>query len=198
MVPTRAAIGGVSLPPPPVPLSNSCKNNGEIAPKQAINRRYFLAVHRLFSRYFWCGGNAPHHLHRKLDHTLTRYCQAFPLFGHYYRPVNWILSDRKFTLSELFSVIPQFLVDIIISRCIFTGVGHTPNERGDTTHTTQFQNPGGRSALRRATRRNPRNRPCPTCGKPNRLTPADVKRRVPPATPFGGASVCSCLGGYGK
>lgn len=36
-----------------------------------------------------------------------------------------------------------------------------------------FADPSGRSALRRATRRNPRNLPCPTCGEPNRLTPAD-------------------------
>lgn len=36
-----------------------------------------------------------------------------------------------------------------------------------------FSDPGGRSALRRASRSNPRNLPCPTCGKPNRLTPAD-------------------------
>lgn len=38
----------------------------------------------------------------------------------------------------------------------------------------QFQDPGGRSALRRATRSNPRNKPCPNCGKPNRLTAKDV------------------------
>lgn len=37
----------------------------------------------------------------------------------------------------------------------------------------EFQDPGGRSALRRASRNNPRNLPCPTCGKPNRLTPRD-------------------------
>jgi hypothetical protein len=36
-----------------------------------------------------------------------------------------------------------------------------------------FADPGGRSALRRASRSNPRNLPCPTCGEPNRLTPAD-------------------------
>jgi len=36
-----------------------------------------------------------------------------------------------------------------------------------------FQSPGSNSALRRATRRNPRNLPCPTCEAPNRLTPAD-------------------------
>lgn len=36
-----------------------------------------------------------------------------------------------------------------------------------------FADPGGRSALRRATRGNPRNLPCPTCKEPNRLTPAD-------------------------
>ena len=41
---------------------------------------------------------------------------------------------------------------------------------------SQFAEPGGKSALRASTKRNPRNRPCPTCGEPNRLTPADVKR----------------------
>jgi len=40
----------------------------------------------------------------------------------------------------------------------------------------RFADPGGRSALRAAGRGNPRNRPCPTCGKRNRLTPADVAR----------------------
>jgi len=40
----------------------------------------------------------------------------------------------------------------------------------------QFADPGGRSALRAAGRDNPRNLPCPTCGLPNRLTPADVRR----------------------
>ena len=34
-----------------------------------------------------------------------------------------------------------------------------------------FGNPG--SALRAETADNPRNLPCPTCGEPNRLTPAD-------------------------
>lgn len=38
-----------------------------------------------------------------------------------------------------------------------------------------FQNPGGNSALRRATKHNPRNLPCPTCLEPNRLTPADKR-----------------------
>jgi hypothetical protein len=36
-----------------------------------------------------------------------------------------------------------------------------------------FAEPGGRSALRRATPKNPRNLPCPNCGEPNRLTPLD-------------------------
>lgn len=36
-----------------------------------------------------------------------------------------------------------------------------------------FADPGGRSALRAASKRNPRNLPCPTCGAANRLTPAD-------------------------
>ena len=39
---------------------------------------------------------------------------------------------------------------------------------------SEFADPGGRSALRRATRDNPRDRPCPTCGRDNMLTPKDV------------------------
>lgn len=38
---------------------------------------------------------------------------------------------------------------------------------------TGFANPGGRSALRAATRSNPRNLPCPNCKEPNRLTRKD-------------------------
>lgn len=37
----------------------------------------------------------------------------------------------------------------------------------------EFADPGGRSALRAASASNPRNLPCPTCRKPNRLTPKD-------------------------
>jgi len=40
----------------------------------------------------------------------------------------------------------------------------------------RFADPGGRSALRATSRRNPRNRPCPTCGGENRLTAEDVHR----------------------
>ena len=36
-----------------------------------------------------------------------------------------------------------------------------------------FADPGGRSALRAATTTNPRSLPCPTCGRPNMLTPRD-------------------------
>jgi hypothetical protein len=37
----------------------------------------------------------------------------------------------------------------------------------------EFADPGGRSALRAASKRNPRNLPCPTCKEPNKLTPKD-------------------------
>ena len=37
----------------------------------------------------------------------------------------------------------------------------------------EFADPGGRSALRAASRTNPRNLPCPRCKSPNRLTPKD-------------------------
>jgi hypothetical protein len=39
-----------------------------------------------------------------------------------------------------------------------------------------FADPGGRSALRAATKGNPRNRTCPTCQRKNALTPLDVAR----------------------
>ena len=38
---------------------------------------------------------------------------------------------------------------------------------------TEFADPNGRSALRAASRTNPRNLPCPTCGTPDCLTPKD-------------------------
>lgn len=41
-----------------------------------------------------------------------------------------------------------------------------------------FAEPGGNSALRRASKSNPRNRPCPTCGDDNVLTPEDVRRHL--------------------
>jgi hypothetical protein len=43
-------------------------------------------------------------------------------------------------------------------------------------HDDDFADPGGRSALRAETPDNPRNLPCPTCGAPDRLTPADKAR----------------------
>jgi len=38
---------------------------------------------------------------------------------------------------------------------------------------SMFADPGGRSALRAASKRNPRNIACPTCKRKNMLTPAD-------------------------
>ena len=39
-----------------------------------------------------------------------------------------------------------------------------------------FAEPGGNSALRRASKSNPRNLSCPTCGAENVLTPEDARR----------------------
>jgi hypothetical protein len=39
-----------------------------------------------------------------------------------------------------------------------------------------FAEPGGGSALRAATRDNPRDQPCPSCELPNKLTRIDVMR----------------------
>ena len=38
-----------------------------------------------------------------------------------------------------------------------------------------FEDPNGRSALRKATRDNPRKYPCPTCRRKNKLTLKDVR-----------------------
>lgn len=45
-----------------------------------------------------------------------------------------------------------------------------------TTYTTARAFTNGTSALRAASRRNPRNLPCPTCQEPDRLTAADKQR----------------------
>lgn len=41
---------------------------------------------------------------------------------------------------------------------------------------SMFADPGGRSALRAASKRNPRNIACPTCKRKNMLTPEDKAR----------------------
>jgi hypothetical protein len=44
----------------------------------------------------------------------------------------------------------------------------------DMKHNEIFADPTGKSALRAASKRNPRKCPCPTCKQPNKLTPKDV------------------------
>lgn len=52
-----------------------------------------------------------------------------------------------------------------------------PSERFDEDEDlSMFADPGGNSALRAATSRNPRNLPCPNCGAEDVLTPADRAR----------------------
>jgi hypothetical protein len=43
----------------------------------------------------------------------------------------------------------------------------------DDDDRSMFADPGGRSALRASSKKNPRNLPCPNCRAPNRLTPKD-------------------------
>ena len=45
-----------------------------------------------------------------------------------------------------------------------------PDDENDLIDDVGFADPGGHSALRAATPRNPRNLPCPNCKQPNRLT----------------------------
>jgi hypothetical protein len=44
----------------------------------------------------------------------------------------------------------------------------------DDDDRSDFADPGGKSSLRAASADNPRDRPCPTCGRQNVLTPKDV------------------------
>lgn len=50
------------------------------------------------------------------------------------------------------------------------------NDDDEFERDIEFARPGSNSALRAATRGNPRNLPCPNCKKPNRLTPADKRQ----------------------
>ena len=50
------------------------------------------------------------------------------------------------------------------------------NEDEWAERTARFAEPGGNSALHPASKRNPRNLPCPTCGTPNVLTAADRRK----------------------
>jgi hypothetical protein len=43
----------------------------------------------------------------------------------------------------------------------------------DEDDCSDFASPGGNSALRASSKSNPRNLPCPTCKKRNKLTPKD-------------------------
>ena len=56
----------------------------------------------------------------------------------------------------------------------YNGDDFDDNDFGDEYGMSDFADPGGNSALRAATRGNPRNKPCPTCEAPNRLTAKDV------------------------
>lgn len=47
------------------------------------------------------------------------------------------------------------------------------NHENDDDFDCDFADPGGTSALRRATKDNPRNLSCPNCGARNVLTPKD-------------------------
>ena len=52
--------------------------------------------------------------------------------------------------------------------------GREPWDRDDEDDRSMFADPGGDSALRAASASNPRDRDCPTCLEPNRLTSQDV------------------------
>ena len=61
-------------------------------------------------------------------------------------------------------------------NCDACVLGYTEEEDERWDYDLDFADPGGVSALRAASPSNPRNLPCPNCGEPDRLTPADRAR----------------------
>ena len=65
-------------------------------------------------------------------------------------------------------------IDGMCATCFFDAESdEVPEGYLDADEDNDFADPGGLSTLRRATPDNPRILPCPTCGRPNRLTPKD-------------------------
>jgi endogenous inhibitor of DNA gyrase (YacG/DUF329 family) len=62
------------------------------------------------------------------------------------------------------------------TRCEWAAEEHEARMNGDLIDGVGFADPGGNSALRAATPDNPRNLPCPNCGRENMLTPLDRQR----------------------
>lgn len=56
------------------------------------------------------------------------------------------------------------------------GVTNMSTRHWDDDDRSEFADPGGNSALRAASRTNPRNLPCPTCERPNMLTRIDRQK----------------------
>lgn len=74
--------------------------------------------------------------------------------------------------------------DIFCAECqenppeiIDEGGEYDPYDDDDLIDGVGFADPGGRSALRAETPDNPRDQPCPNCGRENVLTRIDVTRR---------------------
>lgn len=60
-------------------------------------------------------------------------------------------------------------------NCSIFDYNHLEIEMYDDDDYNDFRDPGGRSALRSASKKNPRNLPCPTCKRKNMLTPKDKR-----------------------
>jgi hypothetical protein len=82
--------------------------------------------------------------------------------------------DRAMGVKHTYSVVPHpFAKGYFIMIDVNKGEV-TDKPRGYYRGGINFERPG--SALRKATKWNPRTYPCPTCKKPNRLTLADVRK----------------------
>jgi len=68
-------------------------------------------------------------------------------------------------------------------------------DEGDLIDGVGFADPGGNSALRAATKNNPRDRACPQCGAKNVLTRIDVQRHY---VCNACADAAEGFGGYGS
>lgn len=96
--------------------------------------------------------------------------------------------STNFSQEELVIMVMEIHSQQVDIADILEEINELEEERADMSYTQcpecgfegrnciciQFADPGGNSALRAASEANPRNLPCPTCDRPNMLTPADV------------------------
>jgi hypothetical protein len=96
-------------------------------------------------------------------------------FSHATNAIALFLLQQNKTLLSFASEAPKIYTKTSPDPFISMNYDyHYDDDPFDACDGTRFARSG--SALRAASKRNPRNLPCGTCGRPNMLTPADKHR----------------------